>query len=397
VKILYVALDQRVPGTTGGSVHVRSVAEGLAALGHDVDVLTTPGDGPFPAGQVHWHAMSPPFGMRHLRGLRAHAVARTACRVGAEVVIERYHNFGGEGIRAADACGGLAVLEVNAPVIDYPGSPKAWLDRLLVVEPMRRWRDWQCRRADLIVTPTSAIIPTLVAPNRLLEVEWGADTDTFTPDAEGQLPFTREPGSVLAVFAGAFRAWHGAINLVRAVRALREHGRTGLRAVMIGDGPEWSRVKEEASRVAGITLTGAVAHAQMPACLAAADIGVAPFDLETHPPLQLGFYWSPLKVFEYMAAGLPVVAPAIPRLAGIVRSDQEGLLYNPREPGALAESLGRLVDDAALRARLGRAARERVATSFSWKAHCTRLDEALRAALDARRASGGPRRAGHTS
>ena len=396
MKILYVALDQRVPGTTGGSVHVTSVANGLAALDHDVDVLATPGSGPFPSGRARWHAMSPPFGIRHLRSLRASAVARVARRVGAEVIIERYHNFGGEGIRAAEATGALAVLEVNAPVIDYPGSPKAWLDRLMVVEPMRRWRDWQCRCADLIITPTAAILPGFVPPERTVEIEWGADTDTFRPGVEGRLPFAREPGSVVAVFAGAFRAWHGAINLVRAVRALRERGRSDLQAVLIGDGPEWARVKEEASRVPGITLTGAIAHDQMPACLAAADIGVAPFDLDAHPPLQLAFYWSPLKVFEYMAAGLPVVAPRIPRLAGIVRSEEEGLLYNPREPGGLAEALGSLADDAALRRRLGNAARERVAAAFSWKAHCSRLDEALTAALEARAASGRDPGAGYT-
>jgi glycosyltransferase involved in cell wall biosynthesis len=397
MKILYVALDQRVPGTTGGSVHVQSVAAGLAALGHDVDVLTTPGSGPFPTGRATWHAMSPPLGMRHLRALRADAVARMARRVDADVVIERYHNFGGEGIRAADAVGALAVLEVNAPVIDYAGSPKAWLDRLLVIEPMRRWRDWQCRRADLLITPTASIVPAFVAPNRIVEIEWGADIEAFKPGAEGPLPFTREPGSVVAVFAGAFRRWHGAIDLVRAARALRERGQHGLQVVLIGNGPEWSRVKEAASQVPGIVLTGAIAHDQMPACLAAADIGVAPFDLDTHPPLQLAFYWSPLKVFEYMAAGLPVVAPAIPRLASIVRSDHEGVLYNPREPGGLAGALERLTEDAGLRQAQGRAARARVAALFSWKAHCRRLDEALTTALDAGLASGHRPHGRHTS
>jgi len=387
VKILYVAQDQRVPGTTGGSVHVTGVAEGLAALGHDVDVLTGPGDGPFPKGAVQWHAMAPPFGIRHLRTLRTSAVRRLAYRLGAEVIMERYHNFGGEGIRAAHAVGALAVLEVNAPVIDYPGSPKAWIDRALVVEPMRRWREWQCRQADLIITPTAAILPAFVPRERMVEVEWGADTRAFRPDVTGPLPFVRTPGRVVAVFAGAFRAWHGAIALVRAMQTLRERGRSEIEAVLIGDGPEWKRVRAAASHVPGVTLTGAVPHDQIPACLAAADIGVAPFDLDAHPPLQLAFYWSPLKIFEYMASGLPVVAPAIPRLADIVRHEQEGLLYSTREPGALAVALERLLDDEPLRRTLGAAAHERVGARFSWTAHCSRLDEALTAAHDARSAA----------
>ena len=71
----------------------------------------------------------------------------------------------------------------------------------------------------------------------------------------------------------------------------------------------------------------------MPACLAAADIGVAPFDVDAHAPLALGFYWSPLKIFEYMAAGLPVVAPAVDRIPSLVAHEREGLLYNPAAPG----------------------------------------------------------------
>ena len=66
------------------------------------------------------------------------------------------------------------------------------------------------------------------------------------------------------------------------------------------------------------------------------------------------------------------------------------------EPGGLAEALGSLADDAALRRRLGNAARERVAAAFSWKAHCSRLDEALTAALEARAASGRDPGAGYT-
>ena len=69
MRIVYAALDQTVPGTLGGSVHVQSVSEGLAALGHDVHVAVQPG-GPWPAGRVRWHPMAPPLGSPYLRSLR---------------------------------------------------------------------------------------------------------------------------------------------------------------------------------------------------------------------------------------------------------------------------------------------------------------------------------------
>jgi glycosyltransferase involved in cell wall biosynthesis len=384
VRIAYAALDQRVPGTTGGSVHVTAVAEGLAALGHEVHVLTTPGPGPFPAGLARWHALAPPLGLRHLRVLRTDAVRAFAKGAGAEVIIERYHNFGGEGMRAAALLGALAVLEVNAPVVDYQGSPKARLDKALLFEPMRRWRDRQCRMADLLVTPTAEILPAFVPRDRIVEIEWGADTDRFWPGAKGPVPFTRRPATVVAVFAGAFRAWHGAVNLVRAVRELRSAGRHDIDAVLIGDGPELARARIEAAGLDGVALTGAIEHDRMPACLAAADIGVAPFDVPAHPPLQLAFYWSPLKVFEYMAAGLPVVAPNIPRLASILGPGQQELLYDPDAPRALSDTLARLAGDDVERRRLGAEARARVCQAFSWAAHCRKLDGAIRQAMGRR-------------
>lgn len=384
MKILYAAIDQQVPGPHGGSVHVRSVAEGLSALGHEVHVMASPGEGKrFPDGSVTWWAMPPPLGNRRLRLLRAGDVARRARAIRPDVVIERYYNFGGEGLLAARKVGALAVLEVNAPIVDYPGSAKAWLDRMAIVQPLKRWRDWQCRAADLIITPSARIIPDSVPASRVLQTEWGADTDRFRPGAPGPVPFTRTAGDTIVIFVGAFRAWHGASHLVEAMRALDAKGRRNIKAVLIGSGPELIPAQRAAHGIDNVIFAGTLPHESVPSALAAAHIGVAPFDVIRHAPLQLDFYWSPLKIFEYMASGLPVVAPRFDRLTQIVRDGREGILYDSRESNALELAILRLVDDAALRERLGAAGRTRVVEQFSWERHCQALDRAIRAARDA--------------
>ena len=377
VRILYAAIDQQIPGTKGGSTHVRAVTEGLARLGHEVHVAVSLGSGSVPATPgVTWHGVSPPWGRAQLRLLRRGTLRDLARSVRPHVVIERYHNFGGEGLLAACAVKARTVLEVNAPVIDYPGSPKHLLDRLLIAEPMRRWREWQCRVADLIVTPTREILPAGTPAARVIETEWGADTDRFRPDApQATLPVQDR---IIVVFVGAFRTWHGVLHLVRAMEQLRARGRRDFQAVLIGDGPERPGVEARvtAAGLDNVTLLGARPHDEIPGYLAAAHIGVAPFDIDAHAPLSLTFYWSPLKVFEYMAAGLPVVAPDIPRLRTVIEPPACGLLYDGARPDGLADALESLADPTR-RATMGAAARRRAVDRFSWAAHCAQLDAAL--------------------
>jgi glycosyltransferase involved in cell wall biosynthesis len=375
MRILYSAIDQVVPGTRGGSTHVRAVAEGLAALGHQVHALVMKGDGAL-SSAVDWIEMSPPLGFNQLRWLRSAAVRRITERIRPDVIMERYYNFGGEAILHARPLKARAVLEVNAPVIDHPGSTKAALDRALLVRPMQRWRERLVRAADLIVTPNAAILPGDTPREKVLEIEWGADTDLFHPGAAGPLSFVPPMGTV-TVFAGAFRRWHGAIHLARAIRELRRRGRTDVAALFIGDGPERAAVQAEAAGLEHVVFTGALPYEQMPAALASSHIGVAPFDIAAHKPLSLGFYWSPLKIFEYMAVGLPVVAPASARIPQLIEHGREGLLYHPADPAALARTLEELTD-ARLRASLGAAARDRAVREYSWRAHCEALDRRLR-------------------
>lgn len=381
MKILYSAIDQPVPGTMGGSTHVAAVAQGLARLGHSVTALVAPGSGERASSAVVWRELPPPLGATHLRLARSGAIRRLVEELRPDAIIERYHNFGGEAIRAASRVDAVAVLEVNAPVVDHPRSSKSLVDRALLVEPMRRWRDQLCRLADIIVTPDPGILPASVPAGKVLRLEWGADTDRFHPGASGRVPFVRLDVSMVAVFAGAFRSWHGAIHLVDAIRAIRARGRKEIGAVLIGDGPELRRVRTAAAGIDTIVFTGALAHDRMPAALAAADVGVAPFDLGAHPPLSLGFYWSPLKMFEYMASGLPVVAPRVSRIPSLVGDGVEGVLYDPSAAGtsaatALADALLTL-GDPARRKTMGAAARRRAERDYSWSAHCQAIADRI--------------------
>jgi glycosyltransferase involved in cell wall biosynthesis len=374
VRVLYVASDQHVPGNSGGSVHVLEVARGLARRGHDVHAVVRR-TGRAPASErfddVTWHRIDwwPPS--RYFRFRARGRVGELADRIRPAVVMERYYNFGGEGILSASERGVPGLLEVNSPVVDHPGSLKAVLDRALVARPLRRHRERLCRLARALVSPLAEIVPEHVRGKTEI-VTWGANVDAFRPERRAESVRARlgvPAGAVVVLFSGSFRPWHGVHVLEAAARRLRH--REDLFFVLAG-GPG----RGEGTGFRGRRL-GGVAYERMPELVASADVGVAPYDTARLAQLRLGFYWSPLKIFEYMASGLPTVTIPRPPLTEIVRAEREGLHVPEADPGALAEALGRLADDPDLRRRLGESARRRVVDRYSWARHCEQLERVL--------------------
>jgi glycosyltransferase involved in cell wall biosynthesis len=368
-----VATDQTVPGATGGSVHVLEVARGLARRGHQVHAVVANDGRPAPEAEtgVVWHRVAWSPRHRFFRFRARPAVEAIADEVRPAVIMERYYNFGGEGIRAAARRGIPSVLEVNSPVVDHRGSIKGALDRLLVAQPLRRYRESLCRQAAALVAPIPEIVPEF-ARAKTETVTWGANVDAFSPARrreEVRRALGIPEGAVAVVFTGSFRPWHGVPVLEAAARRLRS--RRDLHFLLVGGG-----TPATADGYSGRRL-GTRPYADMPDIVAAADIGVAPYDPARLRSLALGFYWSPLKIFEYMASALPTVTIPRPPLTEIVRDGREGLFAAEGDPEALADVLVRLAGDAGLRQRLGTSARERVVERYSWARHCEQLERVL--------------------
>lgn len=351
------------------------VARGLAGLGHEVHAVVRRQRG-LPEREegsgVHWHRIGwiPPHRLFRFRARGA--VTRIAHAVKPQAVLERYYNFGGEGIALAARWRLPSLLEVNSPAVDHPGSLKGALDGMLLVRPMRRYREWLCRQATALVAPLPAIVPEF-ARHKTETVSWGANVAAFGPERRS-LELRRAlgvpEGAVVAVFSGSFRPWHGVHVLEAAARSLAT--RADLYFLLVGGHDVGAGRGYRGRRL------GRLAYERMPELLASAEIGVAPYDTARLAQLRLGFYWSPLKIFEYMASGLPTLTIARPPLDEVVRAGQEGLHFREGDPADLARALARLADDVPLRQALGRSGRARVVDRYSWARHCEQLDRMLR-------------------
>ena len=386
MKIIYIASGIPLPGSLGGSTHTLEVARGLAARGHELHVVACQQEGHLSLADLtrprstHYEG----FFLHHIDVPKSMAllslpvISRLVKAVAPDALMERYYNFAGCGLIAAQGLNIPSLLEVNALIVDPPEVRKRRIDDRLG-GPMQRWAIAQCRMATRIVTPLHTTVPTEIARDKIIELPWGAAVERFTAHP-ATLPPCHPPSlsPPIAVFLGSFRAWHGVLDFIHAASLLLEAGRD-LHFMLIGDGPLRREAEQLASRWPGhFTFTGAIPYEQVPELLSTATIGVAPFNTAPHPALRsAGFFWSPLKIYEYMAAGLPVVSADIAPLNTIIREGNEGLLFREGDSTDLAAVIARLLDDPQAAQAMGQRARERVVTYYSWSEHCATLEKIL--------------------
>lgn len=354
MRIAYLCADPGIPvrGHKGASVHLRSLASALHHRGHDVLLAATAieGDEPAPTGVV----------MERLPSDEADATAwlTTGLRDWrADVVLERYSLFSGPGVRVAHGLGLNFVLEVNAPLVDEAARYRGLTD----VETWRAREKDLLRASDRVVAVSNGVRDHVlmcdVPRSRVVVIRNGVDVELFAGGrgngVRRRYGLRRKP---VIGFAGSLKAWHGVRTLVLALAGLPESAHL----LVVGDGPQREDIQALASALhvgPRLRMAGAVGHERMPDYLAAMDVAVAPYEP------QPGFYFSPLKVMEYMAAGLPVVASNQGDLPEII--GDAGVLVPPGDEPALRDALNRLLNSERRRTELGLRARRR-AHAMTW-------------------------------
>ena len=375
MRVAYVCADRGVPvfGRKGCSVHVQEVIRALIAHGARVDLIAARlgGSAPEDFRQVRVHTLPAEL---ERAGTVAHehacvraniAVRRALDALGPlDLVYERYSLWSFAAMRWAQRSRIPGLLEVNAPLVDEQAAHRVLCDRDTAMRIAGR--NFSTAHAVIAVSRQVAewvqSFPT--TEGRVHVIPNGVDPSRFKPAAHdrGFEGNGRNEDLFTIGFVGTLKAWHGLPLLVDAFSELHaEHRRT--RLVIVGDGPEGAALEERLrarNLQSAAVLTGAMDPRAIPTLLASMDVAVAPYSAKQP------FYFSPLKVLEYMAAGLPVVASRVGQLEELIADRVNGLLYEPDDPRALAACVRRLRDSPELRQRLGAAARSAVEARYTW-------------------------------
>lgn len=396
MRIAYLTADFGVPvlGTKGASAHVRGLVQALRAEGHDVLVLAaSTGHGSparFPIWEVPFSGFLPALyetlqqedicqrtrlakDLRNLlysSNLELHG-RHALEEFGPDLIYERSCLLSTAGLGLARDLRVPLMLEVNAPLVLEQQQMRG-LSLPLIARAAERF---VLTGADHVVAVSRAVCAHVVglgvAADRVSVVPNAADPHVFRP-AAGRSPTRRQLAwndRFVIGFVGSMKPWHGVDTLLNALHQLGGRN-SGFRLLLVGSGPELTDLHRESQRLElgdAVHMTGAVPHDAVPGLLRAMDVAVAPY------AAGAGEYFSPVKLFEYMAAARPVVAARAGQVCDVIEDGRTGCLYPAGDAVALAAVIRRLAADRDLCRSLGAAARASVLRQYTWRHNAQRV------------------------
>ena len=370
MRVAYVCADPGIPvfGQKGCSIHVQEVIRSLLKQNGQICLFTTRlGDEPPPDFQgVKVYPL--PAIPKIERAVREQVALSMNPDLELELtlaqpfdfVYERYSLWSYSGMEYAQKMGIPGILEVNAPLIAEQEKHRGLVHRDQAEAVARRVFE----AATEIIAVSRAVKDYLgqyvADKSKIHVIPNGVNAQRFSTNLSlGNVPLSSK---FTVGFVGSLKPWHGLPILIDGfARFHRNYPHT--RLLIVGDGPERDRLLQEIEArnlQSAVYLTGAVSPETVPQWLAQMDVAVAPY------PDSENFYFSPLKVYEYMAAGLPVIASRLGQLIEIIDDGVNGLLSPPGDIVALATALEKLWRSPSLRRRLGDSAREKILHHHTW-------------------------------
>jgi glycosyltransferase involved in cell wall biosynthesis len=389
VRILYFA-DIRFPLERANGIQTMETCHALAERGHRVDLVVRadtqqPARDPFtyyalPPNDRLVIERAPVSGPQFARrtGYLAFSVGRAMGRGRADVVMTRDLGVAALVCAMPGALRAPVVYESHgyAPhvaaalpeLVSTAHAPSAAKLARLARREARVWRD-----ADGYVTITAGLAQELSARHGTRS-HVAVIPDGVRLGVKSRLSHLEDrdltPTVPTVAYAGHLYAWKGVDVLLEAIARV-----PAVQGLIVGGHdaePDLARVKALAAQLgidARVTFTGLVEPSRVPELLRRATVLVLP-----NPASAISTrYTSPLKLFEYLAAGRAIVASDLPAIREVVHDGVEVLLVAPGDPAALAAGITRLLDDPALAASLARAASD-LAPQYSWHRRAERLD-----------------------
>lgn len=368
MRIAFICADSGIPvfGCKGASVHIQEVLRALLKQGAEIVlfarcVATPPKD----LQGIKLVALDPLPEGDALAQARAALASNTQLEQALlaegpfDLVYERYSLWSFAGLACAHRQGWRTLLEVNAPLIE---EQKRYRELVLEEKAVATLKNLLAS-ATAVIAVSPGVKKWLTgfagSAERIHVIANGVDAQRFAPYA---LPQPQNGQDAVTIgFVGTLKPWHGVETLLEAF-ALLQLQRPDVWLLIVGDGPQRQKLQKmvRSSAISGVAFAGAVSPATVPDWLHRMDIAVAPY------PQLSDFYFSPLKIYEYMAACLPVVATRVGHLPEVIKHGVTGMVVEPDDPAALCAVLRQLVDDQPLRQRLGKAARRFVMERHSW-------------------------------
>lgn len=277
-----------------------------------------------------------------------------------DIVYERHHIMGG-GCIPAKIFKIPYIVEVNGLLLDESNK------RGIIRKIMEKFEIFTFSMANKIIVVTPKIKERLQKDynikKEIIVIQNGANTDLFLPidqkEAKRKLKLSNSANYIC--FVGHLVYWQGLEYLIKsAPNILKDF--PNVYFLIVGDGlmkKEWMLLANNLGVSENFMFIGTVPYKEVPLYINASEICVV-------PKKALNSGYSPLKLYEYMACGKPVVATRIDGFE-ILEDAKAGLLINPEDSNEFADAIIRLLQNEDLRKEMGENGRKCVVKNHSWR------------------------------